>query len=189
MPLSPIDLCSRALLKVGAKSISSFDEGTVESEVAASLYPIVRDALLSAHPWNFATVQTGLARLSVTPIADFSFRFQLPVDCLRVLSAGAADRGRGLRYRITNRQLLCDADEVVLTYVGRPPEVDFPPFFQSVLIAHLAAEFCIPLTDSTSRWEALQKAAELELRRARLIDAQEETPASIDDFTLLQGRS
>ena len=47
MAMTAIDLCSRALLKVGAHSIASFDEGTAEAEVAASLYPTVRDEVLS----------------------------------------------------------------------------------------------------------------------------------------------
>jgi hypothetical protein len=189
MALSQIDLCSRALLKVGANSISSFDEGTVEAEVAASLYPPVRDALLSAHPWNFATTQKRLAMLATPPLADYEAAFALPVDCIRVLSAGSEGSGSGLSYKIAQRQLLANVDDVVLTYISRPLETDFPPFFDIALITQLAAEFCIPLTDSTSRWEALQKAAELEFRRARLIDAQEDTPAHIADYTLLEGRS
>jgi hypothetical protein len=188
MALSQIDLCSRALLKVGAHTIASFDEGTVEAEVAGSLYPTVRDSVLSSHPWNFATTQTSLPKLATPPLADFANAFQLPPDCIRVLSAGTAGRGQGIVYKIAQRRVLTDVDEVVLTYVSRPDELDYPAFFDMALIAQLAAEFCIPLTDSTSRWEALQKLAEAELRRARLIDAQEETPPAVDDFTLLEGR-
>lgn len=188
MALSQIDLCSRALLKVGAHTIASFDEGTAEAEVAASLYPTVRDSVLSAHPWNFATAQMTLPKLSVPPIADFANAFQLPSDCIRVLSAGTGGRGQGAVYKIVQRRVLTDVDEVVLTYVSRPDELDYPPFFDMALIAQLAAEFCIPLTDSTSRWEMLQKLAEAELRRARLIDAQEDTPPAIEDFSLLEGR-
>lgn len=188
MALSQIDLCSRALIKVGANGISSFDEGTLEAEIAASLYPTVRDSLLSAHPWNFATFQKRLAMLATAPVADFNSAFQLPVDCIRVLSAGTGGRGSGLTYKIVQRQLLTDVDDVVLTYIFRPIEADFPPFFDMTLIAQLAAEFCIPLTDSTSRWEALRDAAEHEFRRARLIDAQEETPPAVEDFTLIESR-
>ncbi len=188
MALSQIDLCSRALLKVGANSISSFEDGTAEAEIAASLYPTVRDSLLSAHPWNFATTQQRLTMLATPPIADFQSAFQLPADCIRVLSAGTDGRGAGLVYKIAQRQLRTDASDVVLTYIFRPLETDFPPFFDMTLIANLAAEFCIPLTDSTARWEALREAAEHEARRARLIDAQEETPAAVDDFTLIASR-
>jgi hypothetical protein len=189
MALSPINLCSRALLKVGAHTIASFDEGTVEAEVAASLYSMARDALLSSHPWNFATSQVTLPELSTAPVADFARAFQLPSDCIRVLSAGTSGRGQGIRYRIVKRQLHADTAEVVLTYIARPEEVDFPPFFDLALISKLAAEFCIPLTDSTSRWEALQRISDIELRRAKLIDAQEDTPRAVEDFTLLEGRA
>ncbi|MFO1145637.1 MAG: hypothetical protein U1E33_03340 [Rhodospirillales bacterium] len=189
MALSQIDLCSRALLKVGARTITSFEEGTAEAEVAASLYPTVRDATLSAHPWNFATAQMNLSKLATPPIADFANAFQIPADCIRVLSAGTSGRSQGITYKIVQRCVFTDVDEVVLTYVARPDERDFPAFFDMALIAQLAAEFCIPLTDSTSRWETLQRLAEAQLRRAKLIDAQEDTPPAVEDFSLLEGRS
>ncbi|MHA1597742.1 MAG: hypothetical protein ACTSV1_03385, partial [Alphaproteobacteria bacterium] len=69
MALSSIALCSRALLKLGASSIASFDEGTAEAEIAANLYGHIRDAVLSAHPWSFATGQTTLGRLTTEPVA------------------------------------------------------------------------------------------------------------------------
>lgn len=189
MALTAIDICSRALLKVGARTISSFDEGNLEAEVAANLYPIVRDALLSAHPWNFAITFEDLPRLAEAPKADFDGAFALPNDCLRVLSAGPLGASRGLVYRVIGRALYANASAVTVSYVGKPSEEIFPAFFDMVLIAQLAAEFCIPLTENTSRWESLRQFAEAEFRRAKLIDSQEETPPRIDDFTLLQGRS
>ncbi|MHA1597621.1 MAG: hypothetical protein ACTSV1_02780, partial [Alphaproteobacteria bacterium] len=65
----------------------------------------------------------------------------------------------------------------------------FPPFFDQVLIQRLSAEFCIPLTESTSRSEVLYKLAEAEFRRAKTIDAQQDTPGRIEDFTLIGVRS
>jgi hypothetical protein len=186
--VTSIDLCSRALVKIGASSISSFDEGTAEAHVAASIYPAIRDGLLSAHPWNFALAQRRLAKLAASPIADYESGFALPEDSLRIISAGAGARGRGLAYRIQQRTLYTNAEDVVLTYVFRATEADFPPFFNLALIDRLAAEFCIPLTDSTSRWAGLYKIAEDELRRARLTDAQEDTPPYFEDFTLTEGR-
>lgn len=189
MALSAIALCSRALIKVGAGTIASFDEGTAETEVAVNLYPSVRDALLSSHPWNFASGQVHLAQLAAQPVADFSYAHQLPTDFLRALSAGRPGSGSGLVYRITESRLHSHADEVVLTYVFRPDESAFPPFFDQVLIARLAAEFCIPLTESTSRAEMLYRLAEDEFRRARLIDAQQDTPPAITHFPLVEVRS
>jgi hypothetical protein len=188
MALSSIAICARALLKIGAETIQSFDDGTLEAEVARNLYPSTRDALLSAHPWNFATAQASLPKLLAAPVADYANAFQLPADFLRALSAGSGARGRGLDYRIVERRLLTDADQAVLTYVFRPDESGFPPFFDQALIARLAAEFCLPVTEATTRAEALAVAAEAEFRRAKLIDAQQDVASGIEDFTLVGAR-
>ena len=189
MALSSIALSSRALLKLGADTIASFDEGTAEAEVAANLYPSTRDALLSAHPWSFASAQSVLPKLAAEPVADFAFAFQLPSGFLRALSAGPAGRGRGIDYRIAEKRLHANSNDVVLSYIFRPDEADFPPFFDQTLIARLAAEFCIPLTESTTRSESLHKLAETEFRRAKTIDSQQDTPGRIEDFSLVEVRS
>jgi hypothetical protein len=189
MALNSIELCARALLKLGARPITAFEDGTAEAEVARNLYPFTRDALLSVHPWRFATAQARLPRLEARPLADFAHAYQLPADFLRALSAGQGGRGRGLVYRIAEQRLHTDAESVVLTYLFRPAEADLPPFFDQVLIVRLAAEFCVPLTESTGRADALLRQAEAELRRARLIDAQQDTPRGIEDFTLIDARS
>ncbi|MFD1624012.1 hypothetical protein [Azospirillum griseum] len=189
MALTAIGLCGRALIKIGATAITSFDDGSAEAEVAGALYAPARDALLSANAWSFATVQTALPRLAVEPVADFANAFQLPADFLRALGAGGSGRSRGLAYRIVGRTLLCDAEAVTLAYVARPDEGDFPPFFDQALIARLAAEFCIPLTESSSRAETLVALAEAEFRRARQIDAQQDNQPGFEDFTLIDARA
>lgn len=188
MALTAIGLCSRALVKIGATAITAFDEGTAEAEVAGALYEPTRDALLSANAWSFATLQATLARLAAPPVADYGYAFQLPADFLRALGAGVSGRGRGLGYRIAGRALHCDSDMVTLTYVGRPAEEDFPPFFDQALIARLAAEFCIPLTENSTRADGLARLAESEFRRARQIDAQQDSQPGFEDFTLIDAR-
>jgi hypothetical protein len=188
MSLTAIGLCSRALLKLGGRSISSFEEGSAEAEIAAAFYAPTRDALLSAHAWSFATTQATLPRLAETPLADYACAHQLPADFLRAVSAGVGGQSRGLSYRITGRALHSNSQVVFLTYLFRPLESDFPPFFNSVLIARLAAEFCLPLTENTSRADVLARLAEQELRRARLIDAQQDTQPGIEGFALIEAR-
>jgi hypothetical protein len=188
MSLTALALGSRALLRLGAQPIASLTEGTAEAEVAANLYPGVRDALLSAHPWSFATAQAALPKLAAAPIADFASAFQLPPGFLRVLSAGGAGRGRGIAYRLAEGRLHADADTVTLTYVFRPDEGGFPAFFAAALVARLAAEFCLPLTESASRAEVLFRLAEQELRAARLTDSQQDTPRGIENFPLVDVR-
>ena len=104
------------------------------------------------------------------------------------MSAGTGATGRGTQFRIFDKQLQSNAHEIYLTYIYRPAEVDFPPFFDQLLIARLSAEFCIPVTESTSRAEMLYRLAETEFRRAKLIDAQQDTPLAVEDFPLITVR-
>jgi hypothetical protein len=188
MVKSAIDLCSQALVRLGAEPISSFEEGTAEADVADALYPGVRDATLSAHPWSFATGQAQLARLAAVPIADFAHAYQLPNDLLRVISAGEGGRGRGIVYRIHEGRLHTDAEAVTLTYVFRADESAWPPFFGFVVVQKLIEAFAVPLTDSTTAAEAAARAAEVALRQAKSLDSQQATPQAVSDFTLIDCR-
>jgi len=188
MPLSAIAFCSRALIKLGAGPIASLDEGTAEARVAAALYGPTRDALLTAHPWSFATAQTSLARLAAVPVADFAHAYRLPAGHLRTLSAGGAGRGAGLVYRLAEDRLWTNAETVSLTYIFRPDESAFPPHFVEALSARLAAEFCLPLTESTSRGELMARLAEEAFRAARRIDSQQDTPPALTHFPLVEVR-
>lgn len=188
MALNDVGLCSRALIRLGAAPITSFADGTAESEIAGALYGPARDALLSAYSWSFAYGQMNLTPLADPPIADFQKAFQIPIDFLRAMSAGQGGRGRGLHYRIARGALHTNADDVTLSYIFRPEEEEFPPYFDMALIARLAAEFCIPVTENTSRAEALYKIADIEYARARQIDAQQDSPNRIENFSLTDVR-
>ena len=188
MALDDIGLCARALVRVGAHPITSFADGTTEAEIAGLLYAPIRDAILSSHPWSFATGQVVLTRLSISPVADYQYAYQLPNDFLRAISAGIGGRGRGINYRITGNQLHTDASDILLTYIYRPDETAFPPYFDGLLMTRLAAEFCLPLTENVSRSEALARQAEQEFTRARQIDSQQDSPNRLENFTLIDAR-
>jgi hypothetical protein len=155
MALSDIELCSRALVRLGASPIDAFDGQSAEARVAEALYPPVRDAMLSAYAWSFCTAQGRLVKLPDAPLADYAHAFALPDNYLRAISAGGGSKGRGVNYRIMNGALHAHQEEIVLTYLFKAAEEDFPPFFDAALITRLAAEFSIPVTESTSRTETL----------------------------------
>jgi hypothetical protein len=95
MPFSSIDLCSRALIKIGAKSISSFSENSAEASIAEQLYTPTTEGLLSSYPWRFATAQKELSRLKQVPNGDYKYAYALPNDFLRAISAGPVGIGKG----------------------------------------------------------------------------------------------
>jgi len=188
MSLTDVEICSIALVKIGADAISSFDDESVEADIGRRLYEVTVRALITAHPWHFSIAETELQRLNEPPLAGYSYVFALPDDVLRVVSAGAIGRGRGLDYRVASDRLYTKSQKVVLSYQRRPSTEAFPAFFAQALIAKLAAELCLPLTEGTSRAEALQRLAASELKIARLIDSQQDTPSAVEDFTLIAAR-
>lgn len=188
MPMSAVELCAAALVKIGARPFASFEDDTAEAACARRLYPIARDLLLGMHPWSFTLAQAKLSPQATEPVADFAYAYALPEDHLRTVSVGTAGRSRGTAYRSQGGRILCDAQEIVLNYQRRVPEADLPAFFLPLLVTRLAAEFCIPLTEGSSRAMDLYRLAETELRSARLIDSQQTTPQAFDDFTLIEAR-
>jgi hypothetical protein len=189
MSFSAVELCAQALVRLGAAPITSFAEPTLEAKVAARLYPLTRDALLASHPWSFTLREVELLPLAEpSPPGSGGKLFALPADCLRVVSAGPRGRGRGLEYRIQGQRLVAGVDQLVLTYQAAPAETDLPAWFAQALVARLAAELCLPITENAQRAEALAKIAERETRQARLIDSQQATPNRIEDFSLIEAR-
>jgi hypothetical protein len=73
---TPLDICSRALILIGADPISSFDDGTTEATVAVNMYEDVAQSALVNTRWRFATNQKVLNQLSDEPTGryDYSFR-------------------------------------------------------------------------------------------------------------------
>ncbi len=69
MPLSQVALASRALIRIGAAPINSFEDDTAEAEIANILFDSAQDALLSSYPWSFATGQIALPQLSEPPFS------------------------------------------------------------------------------------------------------------------------
>lgn len=181
-----LDLCNAALVKLGALPIASLNDADAAASVCRTLYAVVTEGALTSHPWSFTLRRASLALLEGRPLADFQRRFALPADFLRALYVD--DRGASPRYAVLGSELHADSTTVVLTYQYRSPESSFPPFFRTALIARLAAELCLPLTESTSRAETLDRLAERELERAWAIDRSQETPPLIGDDTLIRVR-
>lgn len=188
MALTDLQLTNTALLKLGATKITSFSDGSAEADIADALYVPIRDAMLSAYPWSFATTQVSLASPATAPIADYTYAFTLPTDHVRTLSVGSGTSGSGVNFRLSGTRIQTDTNPIILTYIRKPAETTFPPYFDLALIARLSAELCVPLTENSARAEVLYRLAEQEFTRARGIDAQQDTPRSITRYSLVDVR-
>ena len=95
---SQISLANRALAAIGGRSsISSLDEGSVESNLISILYQPTYEQLARTAPWNCLRQQAALTMLaaangtpenpngtSATPPVPWLYSYALPNDCLDV---------------------------------------------------------------------------------------------------------
>lgn len=55
-----IDVCNKALRRVGAKTITSLSDGSHEADVCNEFWPQTRDEVTACHPWNYAKERVKL---------------------------------------------------------------------------------------------------------------------------------
>ena len=147
------DICNLALRRLG-QSIGLIDtaETSAYAEVARDCYPIVRDALLERHAWNFATKRVYPAKLADTPVGK-GVMYQVPSDCLRVLSVESEEpivTWRNLPWTVENwgDHLVVQTEirSPILKYICRVRSPGlFSAGFTDVLSWHLAATLAGPI--------------------------------------------
>ena len=81
---SKFDICSKALVLVGANTITSFSENTTESKVANQLYESTLENMLTRSRWRFSAKQAQLSRNASAPTARWSAKYAVPSGTLLI---------------------------------------------------------------------------------------------------------
>lgn len=175
---SKVAICNSALAKVGASRISSLDDDTKEARLCKELLPLCCRDLLRSHPWNFAIVRVAVAASVTTPVFGYSYKFDLPEDCLRVLNVDAEfsdEDGAHYAWKVERRSLLVNDSTISIKYlqdVSDSPEL-FDPCFVETLAFRLASDLAFPLSQSTALASRMDQQYRAALTFARTYDAQE----------------
>lgn len=186
---SQVSICSNALLMLGDRPINDLvpEEGD-RAILALNLFPDVRDAVLRAHTWDCAIKRETLAPLSTAPAFGWSYRFQLPVDCLRVISIGSMDSDNA-DHKIEGRQVLTDQPSIYLRYVFRNENVEsWDAGLVSVVTAAMARDMAYPITRSAAMRDTMQNEYLLRLRMQRAADSLQGTPDQINSSPFISVR-
>lgn len=134
------------------------------------MFERLRDAVLRAHPWNFAIKRIELAELTTTPIFGFASQFQLPADCLRVLRTDEDQ----IPHQIEGRVLLTDAGTVQIKYISRITDPNqFDALFAQALEDRIAWSLTFNITDIRTLRADMEATYKATLREARAMDGQE----------------
>jgi hypothetical protein len=181
MALTKIEICNQALLRVGADTIASLDTGSdLNTAVVreASLCNIFFDQALAEtmrlFPWNCCAARSNPSRLTEVPSFGYSFAYQLPNDCARVVAIFEDPRQLTTRTRwvIEGQQILCDYETVYLKYTRIPENVNILDALSTqALICKLALKLAAPLQlDDALVLKLTQELQQVILPQARSID-------------------
>jgi hypothetical protein len=197
-----VSICSDALLLIGAKAISSFNDGTDESSVCDRLYPDIRDSTLVMYPWSFGMKKVQLAQLITTPTTVWRYEYQLPGDKLANPRAvyNSANSGSPVQkdWEIQGDKLLTNLTSVYIDYQFSVPEYAMPQYFVQLLkymVAWHIAETITEQQDKSARWQRVATGDPSEngrggyMRQAMQIDGQNNPVRIIEDYSLIAVRN
>lgn len=166
---SAVQIVNRALQKIGAARISSFDEGSREANSVKACYEQVKLSELQDNLWTFSIVRATLASDSTAPLFGRTFRYQLPTDYLREAPFDPQVSDLPDDFLFEGRMLLTDTPgPLSLRYVSSMVQEEaFDPLFTEALAARIAIEIVEELTQSASKQEILVSNYSFHIRRAK----------------------
>ena len=182
---SEIEICNRALIKLGEKTILSLTDDSKAARTCNILYEPTRDYVLRSHPWNFAIKRVELARNTLDPVYDYSYSYELPTDCLRVLIPSREIWD----YSIEGSTLVTDYPNAMLKYISRVVDPNlFDASFREALACKIAAESATTLTDNDARHKAMVQLYQMAIADAKSVNAMEKGPQWITSEQWLDSR-
>lgn len=167
---SEVSICNLALTALSSSTIESLTQNNNNARKCNAVYSFLRDNMLANHNWDFAMKEATLAQVADTPIStNWSYIYQLPTDCLRVVySEGAFD------FEIIGDKLYNNDDSSIIQYVAQITDAGaFPAYFAKALAAEIASVLAFGITQNASIAQAIKEDAKMVLKEAKWSDAQE----------------
>jgi hypothetical protein len=173
---SGIDICSRALILIGAEPITSFEDDTTEGLVSSNMYEDIARSNLTSTRWRFSTNQAVLNRLSEAPTGRFDAAYQLPSGYLFVHAVTVNDFQ--IEYDIYGDKIYCDAgpqDQLIIDYTYRAEEQDWPSYFSVCVEYAMATVFSTAIARDQGLANLMNQQYNIALAKARSIDSQQQS--------------
>ena len=186
---SGIDICSRALILIGANPITSFQDATTEANVAVNVYEDVARAALVNSRFRFATNQEKLPLLSSVPTGRFDVAHQLPTDLLMLHAVTVNDNP--IEYSVYGDKVFSDSattDELIADYTFRANEKTWPSYFTLAVEYSLAMIFATSIARDSSLATLMQTQAERMMAKARNLDSQQQTTRKLTSSRFITSR-
>lgn len=172
-----VTICNSALLKLGADKISALSQTTRAAVTCNTLYAYLRDEVMGESPWRFALKRAVLSPNGTTPAFDFDFSYDIPSDCLRLLSPDDDE----IIWIQEGSQILCSETTLNMKYLYRnEDESSWDARFCEALAWRLCMELALSLTQSIPMKQEAEKSYKDALAQARAMNAVIGTPNPLE---------
>lgn len=177
MAVSEVSICNQAISWLAGSPIISLDDDTVEAKLCKANYEPARNAVLEDRAWTFATKRFVLTPEAAEPAWGYSQQYLIPAEVIRVLEVHDADNQRrangpsDMDWRREENRIVCNRASIYmkgLVIIVDPER--FTPAFVQCLAARIAADICIPLTESVKLQQDMWALYQVKLADAAATD-------------------
>lgn len=184
-----IAVAQKACALIGMTPITSFGDNTAEAIVLNAIYDEIVESELAGYPWRFAMAQRTLNRLLAEPASRWDAAYQIPADILMVRAITVNDKP--IEFDRYDDNIYCNAganEQVVMDGTYRVKEIDWPAFFRLGVEYRLAAALASGVSMQADLSQLLDEKAEIQIRKARNIDASSQTTRKVSLNRLTNAR-
>lgn len=196
---SQVEIANRALTKLGAARIISFDDDNKQARAIKSMFAMLRDAEMRSYLWSFTIRRTSLAALSSTPSWGFKYEYQLPSDCLKVIQVNDYYTGPSMgdyrnqptaEFAIEGKKILTDfVAPLKIKYCARVEDTtQWGDAFVEAFACKLAYELAEDLTQSNTKKESVGNDYQRAISLAIRANAIEQPPQDMPDDSWMLSR-
>lgn len=178
--MSKLEIINKALGLLGANTIKTIEDHTLEAEAARKMYQPSLDSVLAETDWTFAIKRVLLPLAEdKKPAWGKGNYFTLPADLVKIVDV----MDRHTLWRREGNFIYSPASEFGLVYVARCIDPTYyPSYFIDAFASKLAAEMCYLLTNSMEKTLGLIDLYEGQyLPNAKTKNAREKSSPKIDD--------
>lgn len=170
---SNVEIVNLALTGIGASRILSLTDDTETARKCNAVYESIRDEVMASYPWKFAKKRRELSLLSDAPLYGWTNAFQIPADCLRIISTDLDENG--YPWDREGNTIVTNQAAVKALYIEKVTDPNrFTKGFIIALSARLEAELCYPITQNMELAKGkLDIYFKSKLPLAKSLDAQE----------------
>lgn len=187
---SQVDIFNLALDMLGTEDVvTGVNDTSVNAKRLARSWPLARDAVLRAHPWNCAIARVSLPEATPAPLYGFAYRYPLSTEpyCLRVLELKSARTS----WKVEGRAILTDdGPPLSVKQISRVTDVEnYDALLVTAAAARLAWTLAYAVTQSRSVQKDMKDTYFDVLSEAKSVDGQEGTGDEISADELLLSRA